>query len=216
MKSLGIFTIVILLLLVLEPLSSSETPFEGWQEEGIASWYTSDPEGPLTANGERFDPDALAAAHKSLPFGTIVQVTDQTNGLHVDVRINDRGPYVDGRIIDLTPSAARAIDMYERGISPVILTIVHMPKIPESQYNRPGDTGWYKVQIGSFTNTQRAYELFIKFHELGFKPFVEVVQDSFLRLTLRWISEQEKDASLSILKELGFSDVLIRGEERPY
>lgn len=187
-----------------------------WREEGIASWYTSAPDGPLTANGERFDPEAFSAAHKSLPFGTVVRVHDQTNNLQVDVRINDRGPYVDGRIIDLTPAAARAIDMYERGISPVILEIVYAPKVPESLYNRPGDTGWYKFQVGSFSNTQRTYELYIKLYELGFKPTVEIVQGSLLRLTIRWIAEEDKNSSLKMLQSLGFSDVLVRGEEAPY
>lgn len=185
-------------------------------EQGIASWYDSDPEGPLTANGERFDPDLLTAAHKSLTFGTIVRVHDRTNGMSVDVRINDRGPYVEGRIIDLTPAAARVIDMYERGISPVELEIIYAPRVPESQYNRPGDTGWYKVQIGSFSNTKNVYDLYMRFHDLGFNPAIEIVQEKLLRLSLRWIPERLKEESLTILQSLGFHDVLIRGDELPF
>lgn len=211
--------IVAILLFGLLPITllfSSESEHPLWFEEGIASWYTSDPDGPLTANGERFDPNALSAAHKSLPFGTVVRVHDKSTGLQVDVRINDRGPYVDGRIIDLTPAAARVIQMYERGISPVTLEIVYEPKVPESQYNRPGDTGWYKIQLGAFSNTRRVYELYSKLHDLGFKPAVEIIDERLLRLSIRWIPEDEKDASLKILSSLGFPDVLLRGEEFPY
>lgn len=186
------------------------------REQGIASWYDSDPKGPLTANGERFDPELLTAAHKSLTFGTIVRVHDLANGMFVDVRINDRGPYVEGRIIDLTPAAARVIDMYERGISPVELEIIYAPRVPESQYNRPGDTGWYKVQIGSFSNTKNVYDMYMRFHDLGFNPVVEIVQEKLLRLSLRWIPERQKEESLTILRSLGFHDVLIRGDELPF
>ncbi len=75
---------------------------------GNASWYAS---GQRTANGERFNPNGLTAAHRSLPFGTRVRVTNRTNGRSVVVRINDRGPFIAGRQIDLARGAARAIGM---------------------------------------------------------------------------------------------------------
>ncbi len=90
---------------------------------GIASWYG----GPVfqqTANGERFRPDALAAASRSLPFNTRVRVTNLRNGRSVVVRINDRGPYVPGRVIDLTPEAAARLDMKRKGLAPVYIQIV--------------------------------------------------------------------------------------------
>ncbi len=76
-------------------------------ESGIASVYAYS--GELTANGETASPDSLTAAHKTLPFGTLVRVTNDVTGDWVVVRINDRGPFVDGRIIDLTPAGAQAI-----------------------------------------------------------------------------------------------------------
>jgi len=88
--------------------------FSAHGEAGIASVYRpSDPDGggPLTANGEFIDTGALTAAHKSLPFGVLVRVTNKHNGRSAVVRINDRGPYIKGRIIDLTPAGARAIGM---------------------------------------------------------------------------------------------------------
>jgi rare lipoprotein A len=94
-------------------------------ESGIASVYRpSDPNGggPLAANGEQINTGALTAAHKSLPFGTLVRVTNTRNGRSAVVRINDRGPYVKGRIIDLTPAGARAIGM--DGLAQVDVTLV--------------------------------------------------------------------------------------------
>jgi rare lipoprotein A len=94
-------------------------------ESGIASVYRpSDPDGggPLAANGEQINTGALTAAHKSLPFGTLVRVTNKGNGRSAVVRINDRGPYVKGRIIDLTPTVARAIGM--NGLAQVDVTLI--------------------------------------------------------------------------------------------
>jgi rare lipoprotein A len=91
---------------------------------GIASIYANG-DGHAwskTANGERVNPNALTAAHKTLPFGTLVSVTNKRNGKSVTVRINDRGPFVAGRIIDLTPAGARAIGV--SGLVPVALTVV--------------------------------------------------------------------------------------------
>jgi rare lipoprotein A len=94
-------------------------------ESGIASVYRpSDPDGggPLAANGEQINTGALTAAHKSLPFGTLVRVTNKSNGRSAVVRINDRGPYAQGRIIDLTPAGARAIGM--DGLAQVDVTLI--------------------------------------------------------------------------------------------
>ncbi|MGE5539459.1 MAG: septal ring lytic transglycosylase RlpA family protein [Gemmatimonas sp.] len=90
-----------------------------FRQEGIASWYGSRHHGLTTASGERFDMNAPTAAHKSLPFGTVVRVTNLDNGRTTKVKINDRGPYVRNRIIDLSSQAARALGMRERGIARV-------------------------------------------------------------------------------------------------
>ena len=103
-------------------------------ESGIASWYTSDRSGALTANGEFFDPSQLTAAHKSLTFGTVVKVTNVENGLSIQVRINDRGPFVENRIIDLTPEGARQLGYYDQGIAEVSLEIVSEPDEPQTEY----------------------------------------------------------------------------------
>lgn len=91
----------------------------GAPSSGIASYYGS---GSHTANGERFNPAGMTAAHRTLPFGTMVRVTD-ANGNAVVVRINDRGPFIKGRIIDLSTGAARAIGLTGRGVAPVTLEV---------------------------------------------------------------------------------------------
>jgi rare lipoprotein A len=91
---------------------------------GLASWYGQEYAGRLTANGEIFDPSRLTAAHRTLPFGTVVRVTNPKNGKSVDVRINDRGPFIANRIIDLSWAAAAALDMVKDGVAPVELAIV--------------------------------------------------------------------------------------------
>ncbi len=89
---------------------------------GYATFYN---ESQMTASGERFDKDAMTAAHRSLPFGTIVRVTNRNNGLAVEVRINDRGPYGGhGRIIDLSEAAARRLHMIDAGVVPVRLEVI--------------------------------------------------------------------------------------------
>lgn len=90
-------------------------------QTGLASWYGPRFHNKLTASGEVFDQDDLTAAHRTLPWGTRVKVTNLTNGKSVDVRINDRGPFVKGRIIDLSRAAARELDMVEQGITNVRL-----------------------------------------------------------------------------------------------
>jgi rare lipoprotein A len=89
-------------------------------ETGIASWYKD----KRTASGERFNGSAMAAAHKKLPFGTMVRVVDLKTNKSITVRINDRGPYIRGRVIDLTIGAARALGMYSRGIAKVRVEVL--------------------------------------------------------------------------------------------
>lgn len=93
-------------------------------ERGGASWYGPGYEGHPTANGESFDPSAMTAAHKHLPFGTRVMVTDTTTRKSVIVRINDRGPFVAGRIIDLSAAAADALGSRARGVVDVELRLL--------------------------------------------------------------------------------------------
>ncbi|MDJ0844277.1 septal ring lytic transglycosylase RlpA family protein [Crocosphaera sp.] len=94
------------------------------RRKGMASWYGPGFHGRLTANGERYNQNGLTAAHKSLPFGTQVRVTNLHNGRSVIVRINDRGPYIHGRVIDLSRGAASVIGLLNSGVAPVQLEIL--------------------------------------------------------------------------------------------
>lgn len=97
-------------------------------QKGTASWYGKPYHGRKTSNGERYNMNKLTAAHKTLPFGTVVEVVNQDNGRRVKVRINDRGPFVRGRIIDLSRKAAKQIGLYESGIAKVALYLNESPR----------------------------------------------------------------------------------------
>jgi rare lipoprotein A len=107
-----------------ETLSQSQSETLLARMRGRASWYGYRFHGRTTASGERFNAGAYTAAHRSLPFGTRVRVTNLRNGQSVVVRINDRGPYVGGRVIDLSKAAARAIGMVYSGTAPVRMEVI--------------------------------------------------------------------------------------------
>ena len=121
-------------------------------ETGLASWYGYPYHGRPAADGEIYDMEQLTAAHRTLPFGTRVRVTNLTNQKTVDVRIIDRGPFIDGRIIDLSHAAAQAIDLIGPGVAQVRLDVLALAEI------RPGDN-WYAVQAGAFAEKSRAERL---------------------------------------------------------
>jgi rare lipoprotein A len=119
-------------------------------ETGLASWYGHPYHGRASASGEIYDMEQMTAAHRTLPFGTVVRVHDLDNEKAVDVRINDRGPFVDGRIIDLSHAAARVIEMIGPGTARVRLEILSAPA-PAQAY--------FGVQVGSFRNRDNAERL---------------------------------------------------------
>lgn len=96
----------------------------GYERTGVASWYGRGFHGRPTANGERFDMHAMTAAHPTLPLSTLVRVTNLDNGSSIAVRINDRGPYARGRIIDLSQAGARALGFEGRGTARVRVTVI--------------------------------------------------------------------------------------------
>jgi len=125
--------------------------------EGLASYYAEPYHGRRTASGEIFDSyRELTAAHRTLPFNTIVRVTNKNNGREVDVRVNDRGPFQGGRVIDLSVRAARQIDLVRTGVAPVKLKIVKGGAVPATSGSaRPV----YAVQVGAFENPRAAEEV---------------------------------------------------------
>ncbi len=122
---------------------------------GKASWYGDKEHGNRSASGEVFNRYAYTAAHKELPFGTVVRVTNLENRKHVTVRINDRGPYVRGRVIDLSYMAAESIGLVRSGVAEVKIEVLSTPsKRSESLF-----VSLYTVQAGSFRTREKAYGL---------------------------------------------------------
>ena len=121
-------------------------------ETGLATWYTAPYKGRRAANGQVFEDDAMTAAHRTLPMGSLVMVTNLTTGQSGVMRITDRGPFVEGRILDLTIASAKATGVYRAGLVRVRLDVFETPK--------PIDMGGrWCVQIGAFHNEQDALSL---------------------------------------------------------
>jgi rare lipoprotein A len=122
----------------------------GSVETGVASWYGKPYDGRQAADGEIYDMETMVAAHRTLPFQTMVRVRNVKNDKTVDVRIIDRGPFVDGRIIDLSHAAARAIDLIGPGFGPVELTILSSPA------SAAAGVAQFGVQVGVFRERANA------------------------------------------------------------
>lgn len=112
-----------------EPVAASaEAPTEKIKQVGVASWYGDGWQGRVTASGQRFDDNKLTAAHRTLPLNSQVRVTNLKTGRSVDVTITDRGPYVHGRVIDLSKAAAKKLGMVKKGLAPVRITNIAPPE----------------------------------------------------------------------------------------
>ena len=131
-------------------------PVTGLEEVGFASWYGAQHQGRRTASGEVFDMNRLTAAHRTLPFGTRLLVTNRDTSQSTEVRVNDRGPFVDGRILDVSYAAARQLGAVGAGIFPVKLRVI---ALPGGRAGAPGRDGAFTVQVGSFTSRARAEAL---------------------------------------------------------
>jgi rare lipoprotein A len=146
-----------------------QPPIPGeYLEEGVASWYGIPFNGHRTSNGEIYDMHQFTAAHRTLPFNCVVRVTNLDNGKQTEVRINDRGPFVANRVIDLSLSAAQAIEMVGPGTAHVRLEIVSGPS-PQS--------GFFGVQIGAFKLEENAEKLKAQL-EASYSPVSVAMYDS--------------------------------------
>jgi len=128
-------------------------PAEGEAETGLASWYGHPYHGRPTSSGEIYDMNEMTAAHRTLAFDTWVRVTNLENQLVTNVRINDRGPFIEGRIIDLSRKAAEAIAMIGPGTALVRMEIVSRPTEPAAAAGR------FSVQVGAFKDRGNAFDL---------------------------------------------------------
>lgn len=141
---------------------------ETFEQVGIASWYGGPDHGKATSNGETYDMYAMTAAHKNLPMGSLVEVENLENGKKIKVRINDRGPHVAGRIIDLSKTGAQAIGIKDKGLGKVKIKLLEpvgeksaddfLPDSPNIAYSKVKDA-LFAVQVASFTDLDQAQSL---------------------------------------------------------
>jgi rare lipoprotein A len=178
-------------------------------EEGLASYYAGKFHGRLTANGEIFDTYRFTAAHKTLPFNTIVRVTSKVSGKSVLVRINDRGPFVPGRIIDLSRIAASAIDMVGTGLAAVTVEVVELGDgRTHHKSGPPSET--VTIQVGAYSDQNNADDAVRKLEAVRLKPVLEATGTGFQRVVLQEIPKDDLDLTRLKLADLGFTEVLVR------
>ncbi len=139
-------------------------------EEGIASWYGGKFHGRLTASGEVYNMYDMTAAHKVLPLGSIVVVENLENGKRVTVKINDRGPFVKGRIIDMSYAAARKLGFAEKGLARVRIYLVDKKEVQDICYS---------VQLGAFSKKENAQRFVLMLESEGVKARVKKVGEYY-------------------------------------
>ncbi len=167
--------------------------------EGLATYYAEPYHGRKTASGEIFDSYRdLTAAHRTLPFNTVVRVTNKTNGREVDVRINDRGPFVDGRVIDLSVRAAREIDLVRAGVAPVKLKIL-------TASTEPPRPAVFAVQVGAFETERAANDLKRRLERKYSGVMIQEVSEEKTFYRVR-IGEPDLEAANKVAAELRKND----------
>lgn len=146
---------------------------KGFSQKGRASWYGKKFHGRQTSNQEVFDMYKLTAAHKTLPLPSYVEVTNLKNNKKVVVRVNDRGPFVNTRIIDLSYAAAKTLDFVNDGIADVHIRVVNSPR---DLHEKPIKQGLTYLQLGAFSDKNTAYNLAKKASQLlGIETFVTIL-----------------------------------------
>lgn len=174
----------------------------GFFQQGIASWYGHPFHGCPTASGEIYDMHGLTAAHKELPLGSKVLVTNLENSRQIEVLINDRGPFIKSRIIDLSLSGARQLAMEKNGTAMVRLDIIELPASISDSTDKP-----FAIQFGAFEKQGQALSLERKITKKNPKVFIEKVSNgkkTLYRVRLGWFSS--RDAAHREASRLGHRD----------
>jgi rare lipoprotein A len=194
------------------PAKHDKTPAPapvGWVEEGNASWYGNPFHGRRASNGEVYDMYKLTAAHRTLPFETMVRVTNLNNGKSTTVRITDRGPFVENRIIDLSLAAAREIESVGPGIVPVRLEVLG---------NVDVTAGFFTVQVGSFHDRGNAERLRDRLSVTYSPIFIQQYaspEGAFYRLRVGKVSGEDaaKELAQQLRAREGFTTLVFRLDE---
>lgn len=193
-----------------------------YKERGVASWYGKKFHGRKTSNGEIFDMYAMTAAHKTLPLPTYVEVTNLKNGKKAVVRVNDRGPFVDNRLIDLSYAAATKLDIIQDGTGLVEVRVIdpREPKRTRAQKVTPPpqtESGQIFVQVGAFSDATNATRLRHRIQSQGISPVV-IAKDSSNETTIHKVrvgpisDVANLDLMVSKLKQIGVRDTVLAFE----
>ena len=167
---------------------------------GHASWYGGKFHGRRTANGEVFNTNELTAAHRTLPFNSIVRVTNADNGRAVIVRINDRGPFVEGRVIDLSRAAADVLGITAVGVAPVELEVLH----------RQTRTQLRTIQVAAFSERANADSLLNRLRDNGIAAVIERPGEGIHRVIIQGVAMDKIPGYETRLAALGYENVLVR------
>ncbi len=203
----------------------------GGGERGLASWYGKEFDGLPTASGETFRPEKISAAHRTLPLGTVVDVTNEKNGRTVRVKINDRGPFVAGRIVDLSKAAAAEIGSVGDGVVPVTLRVVTLGDnarvragsdeppaataantADSSGATRPSTAaraGGWAVQAGAFGDEVNAVRLRDRLASRYPNPYIEEFQGVKRVKFGPYGTRAEADAARETLGEMGLAGIVV-------
>jgi rare lipoprotein A len=186
--------------------SFRDQPFDGSSQVGNASWYGDKFHGRKTSSGETYDMYAMTAAHRTAPFGTNVRVTNMENGKQTVVSVNDRGPFVRGRIIDLSKKAAQEIDMIGTGTAKVKLEF--MDRRPIQQ------TGETFIQAGSFGSDSNAQTHLLRLQQVNSRLSARIYKEKGLyRVRLGpYASDDSAQTDLDQLKRSGFDGFILHLE----
>ncbi|MEJ5166038.1 MAG: septal ring lytic transglycosylase RlpA family protein [Thermoanaerobaculia bacterium] len=184
--------------------TSVEIKKEGiFEEEGLASWYGEEYHGEKTSSGETFNMYDFTAAHRTLPFGTFVYVYSYDTGKTIKVRINDRGPFLPGRIIDLSYAAAKELGIISMGISKVKISANRKPEenFDIKKYNLVIQVGAFKIKENAEKLKENLNKKYKKVYTEDFNEFRRVLIGPFR-------DEKEIEKVYNSLKEEGFSPII--------
>lgn len=207
------------------------SPTPGAVERGLASWYGREFDGLPTASGETFRPEKVSAAHRTLPLGTLVEVTNEKNGKSVRVKVNDRGPFVAGRIVDLSKAAAAEIGSVADGVVPVTLRVVTLgdnsrirARTDEPRAPTPANTatwpdekgaaparpsGGWAVQAGAFGSAENATRLAAKLASRYPSPWVEEHRGLKRVKFGPYATREDAEAARDTLGEMGLAGIVV-------
>ena len=216
---------IILLALLALAFSCAKKPMKPsdvskkWSEKGTASWYGDEFKGKPTANGEPFDPEGMTAAHKTLPPGTVVLVTNLDNKKQAELRINDRGPFVRGRIIDCSKKGARVLGFLGQGMAPVRVEIVKVGKgrtgKSPTQVIGGNDSkldGSFTVQAGAFMERDNAQKFRDKLEKKFGDSYIVKFRDYYRVRIGHFADEKDADQVLHTLTKNGLEGFVTRND----